>query len=114
MKTGKLVFVGLAWIGLAMTCVSASADTPQLKDGQVIQGRFLGGTQASVQFEANAKIDLYDVGQVISITFTGRPSASSATPTAPPAPVSNNLAPSAPKSASGVTVPAGTNLLVRM
>jgi hypothetical protein len=113
MKTGTLVFAGLAWIGLGMMSVSASADTLQLKDGRVIQGRFLGGTQASVQFEENGKIDLYDVGQVISITFTGGPSAPSATQTAPPAAVANNLAASAPKSASGVTVPAGTSLLVR-
>src|SRR3984893_3731416 len=113
MKTSQRLFIGLACLGFALTSVSASADTLQLKDGRVIQGRFLGGTQASVQFEENGKIDLYDVGQVISITFTGGPSAPSATQTAPPAAVANNLAASAPKSASGVTVPAGTSLLVR-
>src|SRR5258708_28875301 len=102
--------------------VTASADTLQMKDGRVVQGRFLGGTQASVQFESNGKIDLYDVDQVISITFTGGPPASSENRTALPprdrdrdrdrgagAPLANMQ-----RTDSGVTVPAGTSLLVRM
>ena len=52
--------------------VSASADTLQMKDGRVIQGRFFGGTQASVQFETNGKIELYGVDDIISVTFTSR------------------------------------------
>ncbi len=101
-------------MGLALMSVSASADTLQMKDGRVIQGRFLGGTQASVQFEANGKIDLYDVGQVLSITFTGAPTASSAMPAAQSTSVSQPSPSSAARPGSGVTVPAGTSLLVRM
>src|ERR1700687_3794223 len=112
MKTGTLVFAGLAWIGLGLMSVSASADTLQMKDGRVIQGRFLGGTQASVQFEANGKIELYDVDQVISITFTGAPTPSSAMQTAPPAQVSDAPTVNMPRRGPGVTVPAGTSLLV--
>jgi hypothetical protein len=108
MKISQKLFIGLVCTGLALISVSASADTLQMKDGRVIQGRFLGGTQASVQFEANGKIDLYDVGQVLSITFTGASTASSSTP------VSGSYVASAPRSGSGVTVPAGTSLLVRM
>ena len=114
MKIGKLLFVGLAWIGLGMMSVSTSADTLQMKDGRVIQGRFLGGTQASVQFEANGKIELYDVDQVISITFTGALTPSSAMQTAPPTPVADASVASTPRRGPGVTVPAGTTLLVRM
>ena len=114
MKISQKLFTGLAWIGLGLISLSASADTLQMKDGRVIQGRFLGGTQASVQFEANGKIDLYDVGQVLSITFTGAPTAPSASRNVPPIPASESSAASAPRSGSGVTVPAGTSLLVRM
>jgi hypothetical protein len=105
---------GLAWIGLVLFSVSASADTLQLKDSRVVQGKFLGGTQASVQFESNGKIDLYDVNQVISITFTGAPTSSSGMRMAPAAPVADPPAASASSRGSGVTVPAGTSLLVRM
>jgi len=119
-NTRKLLLATVAWTGLVLFAVSASADTLQLKDGRVVQGRFLGGTQASVQFESNGKIDLYDVDQVISITFTGAPSAE--TRMAPPprersrerdrdaeAPVADTQ-----RNSSELTVPAGTSILVRM
>jgi len=76
-KSPNRLLAVLAWLVFVLFAVSASADTLQLRDGRVVQGRFLGGTQASVQFESNGKIDLYDVDQVISITFTGGPPASS-------------------------------------
>src|SRR3981189_653062 len=114
MKTSRRLLIGLVCAGLAFVSVSASADTLQMKVGRVIQGRFLGGTQASVQFEANGKIDLYDVDQVISITFTGSQSASSAMRTERPAPVAESSRESARRPGSGVTVTAGTSLLVRM
>src|SRR5712691_11804963 len=114
MKMSQRIFTGLAWVGLGLMSVSASADTLQLKDGRAIQGKFLGGTQASVQFEANGKIDLYNVDQVISITFTGAPSVSSAMPAAAPAPAAGAPVTSAARRSYGVTVPAGTYLLVRM
>jgi hypothetical protein len=119
-KSRNRLLAVFAWLVLVLFSVSASADTLQLRDGRVVQGRFLGGTQASVQFESNGKIDLYDVDQVISITFTGGPPASSENRTAPPprdrdrdrdagAPMANMQ-----RNDSGVTVPAGTSLLVRM
>jgi hypothetical protein len=122
MKTHNVFLAVLAWLGLLLFSVSASADTLQLRDGRVVQGRFLGGTQASVQFESNGKIDLYDVDQVISITFTGAPPASSETRTPPPPRDRdrdrdrNAGAPTADTQRynSGVTIPAGTSLLVRM
>ncbi len=107
MKISKKWLAGLAGVGLGLMSVSAWADTLQMKDGRVVQGKFLGGTQASVQFEVNGKIELFDVGQIISLTFTGPATSSGTQPSA-----SSYTAPAA--SASGVTVPAGTHLLVRM
>jgi hypothetical protein len=99
--------------------LSASADTLQMKDGRVIQGRFLGGTQASVQFETKGKIELYNVDDIISVTFTGTPPASSAPPAASTAPSPALVPAPAPTqaratNATSITVPAGTDLLVRM
>ena len=118
-----LVCAGLGWM-----TVTASADTLQMKDGRVIQGKFLGGTQASVQFETNGKIELYGVDDIISVTFTSAPPASTpppaaaAAPSAPPVPDIPSPAPIAPQAppptaaarTNGITVPAGTDLLVRM
>jgi len=117
-KTHHLFICVLVWMCLALFAVSASADTLQLRDGRVVQGRFLGGTQASVQFESNGRIDLYDVNQVISITFTDAPAPSAETRSAPRDRDrdrdSEARMASAPDRDSGITVPAGTSLLVRM
>ena len=129
MKTRNLLLATLAWICLVLISIPASADTLQLKDGRVVQGRFLGGTQASVQFESSGKIDLYDVDQVISITFTGTPSSSSEMRSAPSPRDAGDRRDNdrrdnvrrdgdrrddAQRSDAGLTVPAGTSLLVRM
>lgn len=117
MKISARLFAAVAWAGLGWMAVTASADTLQMKDGRVIQGKFLGGTQASVQFETRGKIELYNVDDIISVTFTGAPTASSATPAAPDVPPPAPIPPPAQSSAanpSSITVPAGTDLLVRM
>jgi len=129
MKIPARLLAIVAWAGLPWMAVTASADTLQMKDGRVIQGTFLGGTQASVQFDTNGKIELYNVGDIISVTFTGAPSASSAPPAAspapstsaaiapPPAPIPAETPPpsqSSAANANSLTVPAGTDLLVRM
>jgi hypothetical protein len=132
MKVSAKLIAGLAWAGLGWMAVSASADTLQMKDGRVVQGKFLGGTQANVQFESNGKIDLYAVDDIISVTFTGAPAVPPAPPAAsaasmappvaappPPAPAASQeasapVAPVAAASGTNTTVPAGTDLLVRM
>jgi len=125
MKISGRLLATVAWAALGWMAVTASADTLQMKDGRVIQGKFLGGTQATVQFETKGKIELYNVDDIISVTFTGAPAASSATPTVPPAPSAASLPPPAPMPApvpaqssaanpNSITVPAGTDLLVRM
>jgi len=135
MKFSGKTLAGVLAIGLGSLVPMVSADTLQMKDGRVIQGKFLGGTQASVQFQSGGKIDLYNVGDIISVTFTGNPdsvaSPSPAPPAsagfqAPPSPLAaDNLqtasgpmagVPPAPTadSTNGITVPAGTEILVRM
>ena len=122
MKISARLLATVAWAGLGWMAVNASADTLQMKDGRVIQGKFLGGTQASVQFENRGKIELYNVDDIISVTFTGAPPASPVTPSAPvaastpppallpaPAPAQSSAA-----NPTSIIVPAGTDLLVRM
>jgi hypothetical protein len=128
MKISARLLAILIWTGFGWMAVTASADTLQMKDGRVIQGRFLGGTQASVQFETNGKIELYGVDDIISVTFTSAPPASTpppaaaAAPSAPPVPETPPPAPIAPQAPpqtaaarmNNITVPAGTDLLIRM
>lgn len=117
MKISTKLLAGLLWVGFSWMAVAASADTLQMKDGRVIQGRFFGGTQASVQFETKGKIELFNVDDIISVTFSSAPSNPPAAAAPPPAPMYSQApapTPAAVPNANSITVPAGTDLLVRM
>ena len=116
-----LVFAGLGF-----------ADTLELKDGRVLQGKYLGGTQAVLRFEVNGDVQTFPTHDIVALTFT-RGSSGRAPETAPPPPAApgdnpppdqgappaaaSALSPSA-NNANGnggdITLPAGQPLLVRM
>jgi hypothetical protein len=58
---------------MAGTCLffvsTARADSLQLKNGNFVQGKYLGGTERAVQFEANGKVRIYDIDEILSISF---------------------------------------------
>jgi hypothetical protein len=92
----------------------ASADTLELKDGRVLQGRFLGGTQAVLRFEVNGNVQTFSVNDIVALTFTRGSSAPAPPPAATAPPPAAAPAP-APVAADGsVTIPAGQSILVRM
>ncbi len=92
----------------------AIADTLELKDGRLLQGRFLGGTQALVRFSVNGEVQTFNVTEIVALTFTNNYGNAPGGPA--PAPAPEALAPtSAPLPAgSPITIPAGQPLLVRM
>jgi hypothetical protein len=96
------VAVGLVFVGAAV------ADTLELKDGRVLQGRFLGGTQAVVRFSMNGDIQTFNVSEVVALTFTSNYGG----PTSAPAPAPQAAAPV--PAGGAVNIPAGQSLLVRM
>jgi len=105
----------LAGIGLA--------DTLELKDGRVLQGKYLGGTQAVLRFEVNGEVQTFPTHDIVALTFTRNSSAPAPAPVAAP---QTDVAPPAAASPStgansyagnaggDVTVPAGQSILVRM
>ena len=57
-------------MGISLVLVPGlRADSLQLKNGNFVQGKYLGGTERAVQFEANGKIRLYDINEILSINF---------------------------------------------
>jgi len=103
--------LGLLFVGIA------AADTLELKDGRVVQGKYLGGTQAVLRFEVNGEVQTFNTNDVVALTFTGR--AGNAAPTAAPATAPAAVAAPASMAANSapggdVTIPAGQSLLVRM
>jgi hypothetical protein len=115
-------FVVAAVLGLLFVGVAA-ADTLELKDGRVLQGKYLGGTQAVLRFEVNGEVQAFSTNDVVALTFTGR--SGNAAPTAAPVLAPANIAPPAalavqataapnPLPGGDITIPAGQSLLVRM
>jgi hypothetical protein len=101
------------------------ADTLELKDGRVLQGKYLGGTQTVLRFQVNGDVQTFPTNDIVALTFTrnsGSAPAPAATPPPPeepapaPAPSESALPPAAANSHAGgdVSVPAGQSILVRM
>jgi hypothetical protein len=105
-------FIAAAALGLLFVA-GATADTLELKDGRVLQGRFLGGTQALLRFSINGEIQTFNVTEIVALTFTSNYGAPPPPP--PPAPAPQAAAPApAPAPGGAINVPAGQSLLVRM
>ena len=111
------------------------ADTLELKDGRVLQGRYLGGTQAVLRFEVNGDVQTFPTHDIVALTFTrgsGRRAAEQPPPNNPPPdnPPGDNQAPNnppqdnpppdrgAPQGAAynggDFTLPAGQPIMIRM
>jgi hypothetical protein len=62
--------ISIAMAGILLFLVPAArADSLQLKSGNFVQGRYLGGTERAVQFEVNGRIRLYGIDEILSISF---------------------------------------------
>ena len=106
--------------GVALTLLMlvsfAAADTLELKDGRVIQGKYMGGTPRTLRFMVDNEVKLFPVADVLAVTFGE--AAASETPSKPAAaaaaqPAAKTQAKTAASTGS-ITVAAGTKLLVRM
>src|SRR6266699_5072293 len=88
-------FLAAALLGLFFVSVAA-ADTLELKDGKVLKGKYLGGTQAVLRFELNGEVQTFNTSDIVALTFTNysRNSTPAAAPAADqPAPPSQGVAP---------------------
>src|SRR6266581_7569837 len=95
---------------LALTAaLNTKADVLELKNGQVLTGKYTGGTAGTIRFESGSGMQVIETGQALALTFTG-----GGAPSAAPAPVPESTPPPAAAAPSSATVPAGTLLLVRM
>src|SRR5260370_18130194 len=94
----SVLVMGLFFVGVA------AADTLELKDGRVLKGKYLGGTQAVLRFELNGEVQTSNTLDIVALTFTGNAGhfASAPAPTPAPAPSMGNSA-----YGGGVTNPAG-------
>jgi hypothetical protein len=110
---------------LLALCLASSlgwADSLELKNGSLIKGRFVGGTDTEITFQVGSSKQTYNVADIISLKFDSDRGAAEA----------SNMMPETPKSADGlvprppakienvnakrsryITVPSGTRISVR-
>jgi hypothetical protein len=77
-------FYVLAAMALALLIGKlAAADTLELRSGQIIQGKFVGGSVKSIRFQVNGQEMTYPTGDVLNIGFSDQGDASSSSNAAP-------------------------------
>jgi hypothetical protein len=122
MTTGNISKALIAALAALFLAGIGFADTLELKDGRVLQGRYLGGTQAILRFEVNGDVQTFPTHDIVALTFTrggGRRAAEPPPPPPPNNPPDNpaNDPPQAPPQAyngGDFTLPAGQPMMVRM
>ncbi len=71
----------LTTVILALACAAACmADTLTLRNGQVVQGTYMGGTARTVKMQVDDSVKTYDVTDVATLQFTAPATAASTAP----------------------------------
>jgi hypothetical protein len=101
-------------IALTLAASMAWADTLELKNGSLIKGKFLGGTETEISFQVGSTVQKYNVADIVSLKFDSEGAASA------PAPQPQSSLPDDPGTVAHVemrsayvTIPAGTRISVR-
>ncbi len=70
---------------LALACAAAvRADTLTLRDSQVVQGTYMGGTARTIKMQVDDTVKTYDITDVATLQFTApAPAAASSPPRRP-------------------------------
>jgi hypothetical protein len=99
--------------GLLLAVGSVYGDVLELKNGTILNGKYVGGTAGTLRFETNQGTNVIETSQVIALTFTA-PATLTATTAAPAAPAAPQPTGTPQQQAKAVTVPSGTVMMVRM
>lgn len=65
----KKLFLAIMTIGFCAAALSAFADTLELRNGSVIKGTFIGGSEAQISFRVGSSLQRYPVADVVSVRF---------------------------------------------
>lgn len=121
-----------ATVAVALAGISL-ADTLELKNGQIVQGQFVGGSPLNIRFRVNGQEQAFATKDVLNIGFSETTDASNAASAPQPAPAAAPAASSTPApspapqqneqqipqqitqpTTQATTIPASTSVLVRM
>jgi len=60
------------WLGASL----AWADSLELKNGSLIKGKFMGGTESEISFQVGSTVQKYNLADVVSLKFDSERAAS--------------------------------------
>jgi len=100
-------------IAVCLAALLAWTDSLELKNGSLINGKFVGGTENEISFQVGSSVQKYDLADVASLRF-GSETATGDMPARPENSLPNNPGTLAtPNAPLYVTIPAGTRISVR-
>lgn len=102
-------------ITVLLAAMIARADSLQLKNGSLINGRFIGGSENEISFQVGSSVQKFNRSDIVSIKFDSD-AAVSGTPHGPdrvPLNDSENVEHASRRTPASVTIPAGTRISVR-
>jgi len=112
-------------LGACLAASAAMADTLELKNGSLIKGQYVGGTETQISFRVGSSVQNYAVSDVLSLKFDS-PAVSTPAPgndpqlmpcasqnDIAPRPTSANTSASSTSSSDKITAPTGTRIVVR-
>src|SRR5271165_1031915 len=103
------------FIGFCLAASIAWADSLELKNGSLIEGKCLGGTDSTITFEVGSSVQIYNLADIVALKFGSEPAASDM-PTRPTRSLSSEagtVEDAAKNAPVYVTIPAGTVICVR-
>jgi hypothetical protein len=102
-------------IALYLMASIARADSLELKNGSLIKGKFLGGTENEVSFQVGSSVQKYNLADIVSLKFDSERAASDlpARPSASFSSQSGTAENPGINATANVTIPTGTRISVR-
>jgi hypothetical protein len=94
-------------------CLVASivwADSLELKNGSLIKGKYIGGTESEISFQVGSSVQKYNIADIVSLKFDSERAANTVATRPSESGGGEHAAAKAPAS---VTIPAGTRISVR-
>src|SRR6266404_5998894 len=63
-------------VGLYLLASIAWADSLELKNGSLIKGKFMGGTESEISFQVGSSVQKYNLADIVSLKFDSERAAS--------------------------------------
>src|SRR6201987_2760912 len=98
-------------VALCLSTSVAWADALELKNGSLIKGKFMGGTESEISFQVGSTVQRYNLADIVSLRFDSEGSAG-VRPTPSDSSLSSEPGRAERAAPEYVTVPVGTRISV--